>query len=172
MTIFYQPDFISSIKDKYILLDSNIFIDSISKPTDYGNFFNEMKRSNVTLVTIDFVKYELLKGAANREKYDERLKLINSIVDTCLPITKKTHQLVDELINEYKIEGTALSVVDLFLGALLYQYGQNLYLLTRDTTDFIQRIFDLAHIINVPNSKGINTYGVYKKKEGIIKVPF
>lgn len=36
------------------------------------------------------------------------------------------------------------------------------HLMTRDTTDFLQSIFDLTSVVNIPTSKGIFTYGIYQ----------
>ena len=156
------PTFLTSAKNKHLLLDTNLFRDSAVKPTEYAEFFNDLKSSEITLATIDLVKYELLKGVSNVEKYRDREKLISQIIDTTLPVTPHTYQNVYELIKEYGIEGTAVNIVDLFLGAILMQYKQNIFLITRDTTDFIQRIFKLSSIINITHPKGIFTYGVYQ----------
>lgn len=156
--------FLTSLKEKHLLLDTNFFRDVAVKPTIYNDFINELKSSDVTLATIDLVKYELLKGSSNRDKYDAKIKLIDDIVDVIIPLSAQTYSEVYKLIIEYGIEGTPVGITDLFLGAVLKQYGQNIFLLTRDTTDFIQRIFELNSIVNVPRSKGIFTYGIYQYK--------
>lgn len=157
--------FITTLKDKHILLDTNLFRDSAAKPTIFNDFFNKLKSAGVTLTTIDFVKIEMLKGFSNEDKYKATEKLIMDITDDItIPIQSQTFSTVYELVREYGIEGTALSITDLFLGALLKQYKSNIFLISRDTTDFIQRIFKLVDIINVPHSKGIFTYGVYQYK--------
>lgn len=164
MDIIIPPNFISSLKNKHLLLDTNIFLDVITKPTVFYKFFETLKENDITLVNIDQVKYELLKGSSSIAKYQEREKLVTGIVDTILPITQRTTMFVYELIKIYGIDGTAVHVTDLFLGATLMQYGKNIYLFTRDTTDFMQRIFDIPFILNLPYAKGINTYGVYSYK--------
>jgi predicted nucleic acid-binding protein len=116
----------------------------------------------VTLVTIDFVRFELLKGSADTIKYTGKEKLIHEITDTILPITPYVYELVSELIKQYEIDGTALDITDFILGAFLIQYSPNLCLMTRDTTDFRQNIFSLPHIVNIPHNKGIFTYGIYQ----------
>jgi hypothetical protein len=90
------------------------------------------------------------------------LILFNDIIDTTIPILPKTFEFVFELIKEYGIDGTALGVTDLMLGVSLMQYKENLCLMTRDTTDFLQNIFDMPFIINAKHRKGIFTYGIYQ----------
>lgn len=157
------PAFLGSVKGKHILLDTNLFRDAANKST-LLDFFNTLKSHGATLITIDFVKYELLKGSFDLNKFKAREQSINNIVDVIVPVTPPVYSKVYELIKEYGIEGTAISVTDLFLGAMLMLYKSNLFLITRDTTDFIQRIFELTAIINVPHAKGIFTYGVYQYK--------
>lgn len=162
MEIIHLTTLIPFLKHKHLLLDTNVFRDFPTKPTLYGEFFNMLKQNDVTLVTTDFVKYELLKGSANRTKYKEKETLIHNIIDTTLPTLPKTYELVYDLIEKYGIDGTALNITDLFLGAMLMQYKPNLCLMTRDTTDFIQNIFTVPHVINIPYQKGIFTYGIYQ----------
>lgn len=165
MKIIYSPELITSLKNRHLVLDATVFRDVYIKPAAYDDFFNKLKESNIILTTNDFVKYELLKGSIDIPKYKAREKVINDIIDISLPILPQTFQLVYDLIKEYGIDGTALSISDLFLGAALMQYGENIYLMTRDTTDFIQRIFDLSFVINAPHSKGIFTYGIYQYRK-------
>ena len=162
MKIIYPPTLLSSLQNKHLLLDANVFRDAGAKPTDFRVFFNNLKKAEVTLTTIDFVKYELLTGSANETKYIAKEALINDIIDVYLPIIPQTFQLVYEVIKSYGIDGSSLSITALFLGATLMQYKENIYLMTSDTTDFIQSIFDLSFVINVPYTKGIFTYGIYQ----------
>ena len=87
MEILLPPNFLTSLKHKYLLLDTNVFIDAVAKPLVFTKFFNGLKRNDTTLVTIDFVKYELLKESATPMKYKEREKHIADIVDTIIPFT-------------------------------------------------------------------------------------
>ncbi len=162
MKIIYLPDLIPFLRHKHLLLDTNVFRDAATKPTLYHNFFNTLKENDVTLVTIDFVKYELLKGSSDRTKYEAKEKLIDDIVDAILPINPQIYPSVFELIEMYGIDGTSLSLTDLTIGAFLMQYPSNLCFMTRDTTDFKQTIFNLPYVLNVTNSKGIFTYGIYQ----------
>jgi predicted nucleic acid-binding protein len=162
MEILYPPELILFLKHKHLLLDTNIFRDAANKPTVFNDFFNKLKTAEVTLTTIDCVKYELLKGSADSVKYKAKEKLIGDIIDVTIPIIPKTSELAFGLIQQYGIDGTVLSITDLMIGATLMQYKKNICLMTRDTSDFIQSIFELPFIINATHAKGIFTYGVYQ----------
>ena len=165
MEITYPQELIVFLKNKHLLIDTNIFRDATVKPSVFYKFFNELKGSDVTLATIDFVKYELLKGAANSNKYHEREILINSIIEVTIPIVPETYKFAYNLITLYGIDGASVNITDIFLGAILMQYKKNICLITRDTSDFMPKIFDLLFIINVPHGKGIFTYGVYQYRK-------
>lgn len=162
MEILYPPTLIPFLKHKHLLLDTNIFRDAANKPTVFNNFFNELKKADVTLTTIDCVKYELLKGSADTVKYQAKSIHINDIIDVTIPTVAKTMELVFELIQKYGIDGAALSITDLMIGATLMQYKNNICLMTRDINDFTQNIFSLPFIINASHTKGIFTYGIYQ----------
>jgi predicted nucleic acid-binding protein len=162
MDIIYPAALIPTLKNKHLLLDTNIFRDVAIKPTVFHKFFSELKQAEVTLVTIDLVKYEILKGSSDKNKYIIKEKLINDVTDITVPIRPDTLQLVYQLIKSYGINGSAVHITDLILGAILMQYKKNIYLITRDTSDFIQEIFDLKFIVNATHNKGIFTYGVYQ----------
>jgi predicted nucleic acid-binding protein len=162
MDLLLPPKLIPSLKDKHLLLDTNVFRDSSSFPTVFATFFNNLKKNDVTITTLDVVRYELLKGSANQQKYEEKENQINDVVDLVLPTRPGHEVLIYDLIKQYSLDGTALHVTDLFLGAALMQYKKNIFLMTRDTTDFMQNIFSLKFIINAPHKKGIFTYGIYQ----------
>lgn len=162
MKITYSTQLIPSLKNKHLLIDTNLFRDASHNPVDFKNFFNSLKQSDITVATIDFVKYELLKGSADIKKYKEKEAFIDQIIDTTIPFTPQTLSLVYSLIQQYGLDGTATNITDLVLGATLMLYKENIFLMTRDTTDFIQRIFDLKLVVNAAHNKGIFTYGIYQ----------
>lgn len=162
MKIITPPDFFQIFKDKHILLDTSVFIDAFLNPKSFGEFFNELKSNNTTLVTLDVVKIEFLKGAPNIEKYNQKRDFFDQIVETCLPTTNDTYIFVYKLVQMYKENGKSLSITDLFLGATIMQYKASLVLLTKNTTDFPTNIFNLESYINISYLKGLHSYGIYK----------
>ncbi len=164
MGLIIPEELISSLKYKHLLLDTNIFIDSLLHPADFTDFFNVLKIGDVTLVTIDLVKIEFLKGAQDDDAYSEKEEIFNSITESILPTDDNVVIKAYELIKKYKLHGKSIAMADLFLGANLMRYATTACLLTRNTNDFPSNIFSLEYIINYPLSKGIFTYGVYKIK--------
>lgn len=160
MKIVLPEDFLSITKSKFLLLDTGVFIDAFSHPSEFAIFFNQLKENNTTLVTIDTVLFEFLKGSPNEAKFNEKKKYLENIVETFLPIRDYQPQ-VEELIKDYKIESKDLSINDLYLGATLIKYKENIYLLTKDLSDFPTYIFERITFLNLLHSKTIHPYGVY-----------
>ncbi len=162
MEIIYHPELLTSLRDKHLLIDTNVLRDAANHPVVFGKFFNTLKESEITLTTIDAVQYEILKGSASETKYMEKKKLVDSVIDAVLPLSASTIALAYELIKVYERDGSALGITDLMLGATLMQYKKSIFLMTRDTTDFIQSVFNASYIINAKHKKGIFTYGIYQ----------
>lgn len=162
MKILLPADLLSILKDSHLLLDTNVFIDTFLNPTEFGKFINQLRENRITLVTIDVVRFEFLKGAPNLQKHKEKEELIERIIDAYLPIQKDILDNADKLLQLYKEDGKAISITDLLLGATLMHYKTNLSLITKNTTDFPTNIFTLVTYINLLHRKGIHTYGVYQ----------
>src|SRR5438270_396868 len=135
MEIVLPQDFLPTTKDKFLLLDTCVFIDAFSHASEFGKFFNKIKENDTTLVTIDTVLVEFLKGSPTDTKFEEKKQFVENIVETCLT-TRDLQENVEKLIKEYKIESKDLSITDLHLGATLMKYRKNICLLTRDLSDF------------------------------------
>lgn len=161
MKIITPPDFFQTFKDKHILLDTSVFIDAFLNPVWFGEFFNNLRTQGTTLVSLDVVKTEFLKGAPTIEKYNQKEEFFDQIIEACLPTTNETFVNLYKLIQVYKEDGKGLSVADLFLGATLMKYKRSLFLLTKNTTDFPTNIFNLASYLNISYTKGLHSYGVY-----------
>lgn len=165
MKIIESPNLLSTLKNKYLLLDTNVFIDAFSNPKEFGLFFNELKSNETSLVTVDLIKTEFLKGAFNKTKYTEKLEFIEEIIDTCLPMTQDILDYIYELILMYKEDGKGVSFPDFLLGATLMKYKSSLFIMTKDSSDFPLNIFELASYVNVIKRKSIHCYGIYSLKE-------
>lgn len=161
MKIVLPEDFFLILKNHHLLLDTNVFIDTSISTSEFTEFFKQLKLNDVTIVTIDAVITEFVKGTPDQQKFEAKLALVNEIIETRLPVTKEVFDNIESLLRLYKEEGKGVSVVDLLLGGILVQYPKNLFLLTKNTTDFPTNIFNLATHLNLMHRKAIQSYGVY-----------
>lgn len=164
MGLVIPQDLFSTLRYKHLLLDTNIFIDALLHPSDFTDFFNKLKNAEITLATIDLVKIEFLRGAADDATYNQKEEVLKKITDIILPTDSSIIQHSYSLIKKYKAAGKTLAMADLYLGASLFKYPSTLFLLTRNVTDYPMRIFNINFIINYPIDRGIFTYGIYTAK--------
>jgi len=165
MNLLKPGDLLSLLKDKKILLDTNIFIDALIKPTVFKEFFKELKANNVTITTITPVVIEFLRGLPNEKTYSERKELVDKVVDSYLPITEDIFDSVFELLKLYGLDGKGTEMTDLLLGAILMKHPEKLILITKNTTDFPMNIFTFVAVMNLPYHRSIQTYGIYTYKK-------
>lgn len=164
MDIEIPQNLISTLRGKFLLLDTNVFIDASIHWEVFQKFFNELKSVNITLVTIDLVKAEFLRGAEDTTSYATKELLLEGVVNTILSTEGKTLTNIFEIVKRYKADGKTVEIPDLVLGANLLRYGSNLFLLTRNTNDFPIKVYDVVGVINCIYKRGIFAYGVYKIK--------
>jgi len=162
MKIVLPVEFFLVIKDKHLILDTSVFIDAFSHIKDFGVLFNQLKvQHNVTLVTTEHVLIEFLKGSTTETRLDEKKAFFEKIIDAYLPCRPDLLKNLLELLKLYKIDSKDLSLTDLYLGALLVKYRKNIFLLTKDLTDFPTHIFNRATYATLLEANSIRNYGVY-----------
>lgn len=161
MFIVTPPDFYQILKNRHLLLDTNVFIDASGSPGEFAKFFNNLKDNGVTLVTLNAVAIEFTRGASTNIRYEEKNQYLNNIIDAYLPVNEEIYKNASKLVESYKEEGKDVSIVDFLLGGTLIKYGENISLMTKDVKDFPQNIFKLETFINLIKSKSIHNFGFY-----------
>lgn len=163
MKISLPEEFLSAIKNKHVILDTNVFIDAFSHLKEFANFFNQLKseEQQTTLVTTEHVLIEFLKGSSTETRLSEKKDFLEKAIDAYLPYTPDLLKYIFELLKIYKIDSKDISLTDLYLGGLLVKYRKNIFLLTKDLTDFPTYIFNRATYVTLLEAKTIRNYGVY-----------
>jgi predicted nucleic acid-binding protein len=161
MNIELSPNFLQTIKGKWLLLDTCVFIDTSLNPSSFLSLFNDLKTNGVTLLTIKPVLMEFVEGAADPIRFKEKSQIIDNIIEAYLPITEEIFEESLNLIKDYGPDGKGLGVTDFLLGALLKKFKGNLFLFSKNTNDFLTNIFPVVSTANMIYRKGIHTYGVY-----------
>jgi hypothetical protein len=102
---FYKP-----LEYKHLLLDTSVFIDAYLHPSEFSDFFANCRRSRVTLVTIDPVAIEFVKGSDSEEKMEEKKLFINQIIYQLLPVAHDIISLhIPQVVKEYGVFGKSAS---------------------------------------------------------------
>ncbi len=165
---------LKEIARKYLLLDTNILVDSAKYKDNFKPFYAELKKLNVAPVIDSSIKLEFLRSANNIKNLQEKIWCLNVLLGSQkdrleLPITDETLIDARKLSNLYhhlKIKKKkSISVVDCLLAAHLKKYINNLYLATSNNSDFTTKIFDRIHIFNIGINDEIRNIGIYKYSE-------
>jgi len=165
MEITTAAELLSTLKDKHLLIDTSVFIDTSKSPSEFRELISKLKSNGVVIVTLDVVKIEFLRGSIDSKSYKDKEELMNDIIDSVLPVNHKTIiENLYKLTQQMKEDGKSASIIDLFLGATLMCYKKNLFLLTKNSRDFPTNIFSLSSIINISKRRTIQCYGVYNFK--------
>jgi hypothetical protein len=124
-----------------------------------------MRENRNTLITLDLVKIEFLRGARDTQSYKIKEAHFNDIVESVIPLTTGVINNSYKLVEKCKEGGRTISVTDLYLGACLMSYPKSLYLLTKNTNDFPNNIFTLKNYFHLIHTRAVQVYGVYTYEE-------
>lgn len=162
MKIVIPQELFPTLKNSYLLLDTNVFIDAFHNPSEFGRLLNGLKDNGVTLVTIDIVLIEFVRGSSEPKKLEEKKDYLDKLIDAILPVDKIIIDHTIDLLKRYKIEAKDVSIVDLLLGGMLVKYSGRMFLMTKDIKDFPTNIYSLETYLNIVGRKAIHNYGIYR----------
>ncbi len=155
------------LRGNYILLDTNILIDGIKYPNEFGEFFNAVKQNNCSTVVEPVIEFEFFRGARNNKElllFKEFMTLVfgQSPERVTRPNeeTFKTAQLISAIA--YRTDNKTLDLADCLISAQIAKYMGKLFLATQNHTDFPSAIFDRVYtkLIELPDGK-LKTIGIY-----------
>jgi predicted nucleic acid-binding protein len=160
MELILPHDFYSVTKDKFLLLDTSVFIDTLLNPVKFEQLFSKLKNNGCTLVTLDAIQLEFIKGSLDDVSFEKKKLVISGIVDSVLPISKDIWDESLELLKAYKEDGKTASVADLLLGGTIVKYSGTILLITKNLSDFPTNIYKLETHFNLLHRKGLHSYAL------------
>lgn len=170
MKIIYPPRFFTELKDQHLLLDCSFFIDSSNHKIEFEEFISRCRENNITLVTLELVKAEFLKGSENSSKYDIKREFLDRSVNSILPVPPLVYtKHLPELVKRYGEMGKGTSIVDFILCATLHYYQTSLFLLTKNPKDFPNTVTDLHSYFLLYNTRALQPYLVLRRKNETVQ---
>lgn len=153
-----------NLKNKWVLLDTNILISSSQNPEAFSSIFTLFKEVNCRPVFCQLVRAEYLQSVWQKELIEEReqflkdldieditLRPMDQLTDSVMAFTRKLRARREPLPD----------LVDSYLIALAKKYSPNLLILTANHKDFaysLERLY--VHPIELSKQKVI-TVGLY-----------
>jgi hypothetical protein len=154
-----------AVKNKHLLFDTSFFIDYENHKEDFISLLARMKKLDCTLVTVDQVAIEYIKGSKSKVDMRKRLALINSCIDSYLPVNTKVYsEQIQEQILNYGRRSASAAITDLVLGVLAKNHQNDLLVLTKNSRDFPSHLFRLESHFLLQNKKSntVQIYCIYK----------
>lgn len=175
----------SILKDKYLLLDTNILINCSKFPPLFKGFLNKLIDNDITPVIDHTVRFEFLRKADSAYQRTVLEAFLNSLFPNVmeLPFNKETVTDAIDFANIYAWKKEkAISLADCFLASAMKKFNEKatnplLYLATENHKDFPEYVFKRIGIETVERTRtDIHNIGVYefdnngfKKEEELYK---
>lgn len=160
------------INDKYLLLDTNIVIDSLKYPEAFQPMYLDLDKRKVQAVLDHTVKFEFTRGATNLSL----IKMYEEFLSRRYGSSK-----LELVINDF-IYSTAITIAiihgrnacsrigfaDCLIAAQMHKFEKNLFLATQDHQDFPGFLFKRVGVYTIdiqdkdPKKDAIKTVGIYQ----------
>lgn len=157
-----------SLKNKHILLDTNILINAAKYKEHFKSFFEELADNEVQSVIDYGIKFEFLRSSNTQERREDKKRYLDLILGKDRMELFVDSGMIDsaiELANIYsrKIKGAnkQFSFTDCVIAAQMKKYQKSLYLATLDNDDFPLCIFDRVEIYTIDTNDKILNIGIY-----------
>jgi hypothetical protein len=157
------------LRNKHLLLDTNILINSAKYPLEFETFFEELSAFHIVPIIDEAIKLEFLRSANTQKKLLIKINYLTLLLGNDqkrldLPIT------IDTLVNARRfsnlshylnLKKQSISLGDSILSAQLKKYSGSLYLATMNHKDFPLRLFNRVLVKNIETSDELFTIGIY-----------
>ena len=160
---------IEFLENKYLLLDTNILIDSVKYTDDFTEFFQVISSKKVVSVLDSIVKFEFFRGARNRKEYSGYRAFLDELLKKpeMMPLPNEEDYLNAQRIAAISLRSNNKDIKfpDCLIGAMLIRYSHpmpRLFLATQNHRDFTPTLFTLEKSVVIRLDSGnIKTVGIY-----------
>ena len=162
-----------AIKNKFLLLDTNVIINSSKNGEEYGGFYNKLRELEVKPVFDLSIRFEFLRATRDkkdRERNEKFLDLLfgNGIQELPHDPKEMFDKAKDMAILYGRHSKPSIEFGDCLIAAQMCKYWDNLFLATENKDDFPRFLFERIHVhtIDVPKKDEIHNIGIYQFKKG------
>lgn len=158
-------NFLSPLKRKHILVDTNFLIDASHNEECFSSIINSLIKNECTLVTIDGVYHEFIRGRKSIEDYKKMINFYENIIDREIPYEKSIKENANTLTKVLLKRSSQISYVDILLLATLMKYQSSMYLLSKDKSDIPIFLFPVKATIPIDSGETNYFYSIYSFDE-------
>lgn len=168
------------IKDKHLLLDTNLLIYSAKNKEVLLPFFDEVHNLNVTSVIDQTIKFKFLRGCKTKEDLQTKQEYLDLLLGSNrmeLPVDKNIFEKARLISNIYCRKNSQyakqISFGDCLIAAQMIKYNLNrseLFIATTDNNDFPIFIFNRVDVITLHDDNNIFNIGIYGINQTELKI--
>lgn len=172
--IHYGQNLLSEAKNKFIFLDTNIYILGRRRGSKLGELLSDLQENGCTFLTIPPVVLEFCRGTATLEDYTARINYIDNL-STIYPIERHLQEQSEQaalstftlIISRLNIKN--MSYTDFLLAYCLYKLP-SAHLMTENHKDFPSSLFNREHIITLDFGDEIQTPAIYTLSRELLDI--
>lgn len=163
---------LKSILGKYILLDTNVLIDSAKFPEDFSIFYNFLQENNIISILDPTIRLEFIRGAQTRKDKELFEVFLNETVGSDrieLKPSEKIFGIAENIaLITAQVNNAKMDLGDCLIAAQMASIKTDLLIATQNHQDFPAALFDRLHVEIIPVSETgkIKTVGIYKMNKG------
>lgn len=157
--------FLSALRQKHILIDANFLIDASNHKGSFSFIIDSLKKNGCTLVAIDGVYHEFIRGRRSLENFIETIEYYKKIIDGEIPSDRSIKENANTLTKVLLKRSSQISYVDILLLATLMKYQSSMYLLSKDKSDIPIFLFPVKVTIPIDSGETNYFYSIYSFNE-------
>lgn len=159
MRIYYPEELATTLREKYIFLDTTAYVAALNYQEEFGSLFSKLRSEYCELITIPSVQFEFTRGSDSITTYNIRTQFIKEL-SAIFPIEKMLDGLENDIITMQKYMDKNASYTDFLLAMCLRKFPGS-YLLTENHSHIPQAIFDREFVITLNTTALIRNHGIY-----------
>lgn len=150
---------------KFVIFDTNILLKALDHFEAFKELLDFFKEKNCRGVRNPLIEFEFLNGSFTPVHLEERLKFLEIVVPTSLPLND---QIIKEAVNiariyaHQKIANKQIYLVDSCIAAYLKQFHNNLFLVTLNHRDFPVVLFDRIQCLIIEDDSEVFAPAIYR----------
>jgi predicted nucleic acid-binding protein len=152
-----------TIKNKFVLFDTNVIINAFKYLDVFKELFDFLGDAEASPIYFPLIEFEFLRDAYDVTHKGKRKEFLREFTFSTMPLPS-SNEIEDsiKIANAYtarKINNP--SFIDCCIAAYLKKYAKNLFLITSNHKDFPIFLFDRIFIYTLDTEKDIFTIGFY-----------
>lgn len=158
-----------TLRSKYALLDTNFLLDALAFKEEAAEFIAQLRDLGCDLLTSRAVIVEALGGTKDSTLLGKKVNYLEALFGrslsqiVSLPIERKLPATEDLLRFGRQCRKFSATDFELFLTLKKYQ-SSGIVLITRNHSDFSNKICERVGFITLLGDKEVRTYGVYRAR--------